>query len=113
MMRMAALLREHADELGQLSVLDSGTPVASAYLEYRMAADFLEYNAGWVDKLWGEVVPTWRSPAFDYALQEPYGVIGLIVPWNGAVAVMGISGGPALAAGNCLVVKAPEITPFA
>ena len=69
------------------------------------------YYAGWVDKLDGEVVPV-AGDALDVVLPEPYGVVGAIVPWNGPMMGMGQKAAPALAAGNTVVVKPPEIAPF-
>ena len=70
------------------------------------------YYAGWVDKLEGQVVPVYGADALDYAVPEPYGVIGAIVPWNGPMMGMGQKVVPALAAGNTVVTKPPEIAPF-
>ena len=76
------------------------------------AALFVRYYAGWVDKLEGEVVPVHGGDGFDYVVPEPYGVVGAIVPWNGPMMGMGQKCGPALAAGNTVVAKPPEIAPF-
>ena len=73
-------------------------------------AAWTRYYAGWVDKLDGEVVPV-AGDALDYVLPEPYGVIGAIVPWNGPMMGMGQKAVPALAAGNTVVAKPPEIAP--
>ena len=55
-----------------------------------------------------------RSPAdgLDYTLREPYGVVGVIPPWNGSMMGMGQKAAPALAAGNTVVAKPPELAPF-
>jgi len=59
------------------------------------------------------VIPTWPAPALDYTLEEPYGVVGIIIPWNGPVYAAGMTLAPALAAGNCVILKPPELAPFA
>lgn len=69
-------------------------------------------STGWADKVGGEVVATWPAPAFDYTLDEPYGVVGVIIPWNGPLISLGMTCAPALAAGNVLVVKPPELAPL-
>ena len=74
-------------------------------------AAWTRYYAGWIDKLDGEVVPV-AGDALDVVLPEPYGVIGAIVPWNGPMMGMGQKAVPALAAGNTVVVKPPELAPF-
>jgi acyl-CoA reductase-like NAD-dependent aldehyde dehydrogenase len=72
----------------------------------------VRYYAGWVDKLEGEVLPVHGGRGLDYVLHEPYGVVGAIVPWNGPMMGMGQKVAPALAAGNTVVAKPPEIAPF-
>jgi hypothetical protein len=58
------------------------------------------------------VIPPWPAPALDYTLLEPYGVIGVIIPWNAVMHNIGQVLGGALAAGNCVLLKAPELAPF-
>jgi acyl-CoA reductase-like NAD-dependent aldehyde dehydrogenase len=81
--------------------------VASAF-----PADYFEYYAGWVDKIEGAVIPVYPGRQLDYTLPEPYGVIGVIIPWNAPLFSIGMKVAPALAAGNCVVVKPPELAPF-
>jgi acyl-CoA reductase-like NAD-dependent aldehyde dehydrogenase len=76
------------------------------------AVDYLAYNAGWIDKIGGEVVTTWPTRAIDFTLDEPYGVVAVIIPWNAPLPSLGQVLGPALAAGNTVVVKPPELAPF-
>lgn len=112
LLRLATLVREHAEELIEICIIENGTPrpFAAAYPE--LVADLFEYNAGWADKIGGEVVPTWPLRALDYTLEEPYGVVGIIIPWNGPFGSAGMTMAPALAAGNCVVVKPPELAPW-
>ncbi len=113
MLRLAALVREHTDELRRLVSLDNGSPSRSSKSGPQMAADNFTYFAGWVDKVGGDLIPTWPAPALDYAVMEPYGVIGVIIPWNAVMHNIGQVLGAALAAGNCVLLKAPELAPFA
>jgi acyl-CoA reductase-like NAD-dependent aldehyde dehydrogenase len=80
-----------------------------------MTAGWFGYYAGWADKIEGATIAP--SPAyftgFDYTLREPYGVVGIILTWNGPITSVGMKVAPALAAGNCVVVKTPEIAPYA
>ncbi|MDT5143448.1 MAG: hypothetical protein QOI79_2811 [Mycobacterium sp.] len=112
LLRLAALVREHGDELTQLATLENGTAHAIARQYPAVLADKLEYNAGWADKIGGEVVSTWPVRALDYVLDEPYGVVGIIVTWNSPLGTAGMTLAPALAAGNCVVFKAPELAPW-
>jgi acyl-CoA reductase-like NAD-dependent aldehyde dehydrogenase len=75
-------------------------------------AEWFTYNAGWADKIGGHVVPFWQADALDYVLEEPYGVVAVIIPWNGPVTAAGMTLGPALAAGNCVVLKPAELAPY-
>jgi aldehyde dehydrogenase (NAD+) len=112
LLRLADLILEHDDELGLLQTLEVGAPRQFSRRMPAVAADHLRYAAGWLDKIGGEVVPTWPERALDYTVDEPYGVIGLIIPWNGALVSMAQCLGPILAAGNAAVVKPPELAPF-
>lgn len=112
LLRLAQLLREHADELATMTVVENAMPIFMAANSPAAAADLFEYNAGWADKIGGTVEPTWPAPALDYTLEEPYGVVGVIIPWNGPLASIGMVVAPALAAGNCVVLKPPELTPW-
>lgn len=107
--RLADLLVANDPESALLNARDNGTPI-STMRPGLYAASWVRYYAGWVDKVDGHVVPV--SNGLDYVLPEPYGVIGAIVPWNGPMMGMGQKVAPALAAGNTVVAKPPEIAPF-
>ena len=77
-----------------------------------MAAQKFRYFGGWADKIQGQTISTWGGPAHDYAVYEPYGVIGAIIPWNGPLFAAAMVLAPALAAGNCVVLKAPDLAPY-
>jgi acyl-CoA reductase-like NAD-dependent aldehyde dehydrogenase len=109
--RLADLLSARRDEAGAINALDNGTPV-SAMSPGSYTSSWVRYYAGWVDKLEGQVVPVHGGRGIDYVLPEPYGVVGAVVPWNGPMMGMGQKVAPALAAGNTVVAKPPEIAPF-
>jgi acyl-CoA reductase-like NAD-dependent aldehyde dehydrogenase len=113
LLRFAAVVQEHAEELVVLTVADNATPVSIASGGPGAAADHFAYYAGWADKVGGEVIQTWDAPAFDYATEEPFGVVAVLIPWNGPVYAIGMTVAPALAAGNCIVLKPPELAPYA
>ena len=112
MLRFAALVREHEEAIGQLSVFENGTPIQLAKNFVPTVADAFTYNAGWADKVGGDVIATWPVAALDYTLVEPYGVVGIIIPWNGPVPTLGMTMAPALAAGNTVVLKPSRPAPF-
>ncbi|HEY7939650.1 MAG TPA: aldehyde dehydrogenase family protein, partial [Acidimicrobiales bacterium] len=109
--RLADLLLERRAEAAAINALDNGTPV-SVLDSGSYTASWVRYYAGWIDKLEGEVLPVHGGRGLDYVLHEPYGVVGAIVPWNGPMMGMGQKVAPALAAGNTVVAKPPEIAPF-
>jgi phenylacetaldehyde dehydrogenase len=116
--RIGDLILQHADELAQLEALDNGKPFAVAQAaDVPLAADMFHYMAGWATKIEGNTinisVPYMPGASFhSYTLREPLGVIGQIIPWNFPLLMAAWKLGPALAAGNCVVLKPAEQTPL-
>jgi aldehyde dehydrogenase (NAD+) len=104
-------LREHADELALLESLDTGKPLDNAAYETGRALEFIEYYAHIVRGDQGNQIPI-ADDAHAYTRNEPYGVVGLIVPWNFPLLLTSWKLGPALAAGNTVVLKPAENTPL-
>jgi aldehyde dehydrogenase (NAD+) len=109
--RLMDLVAQRRDDFVALSAQESGIPVQVGQAIVQMGIDWGESAATWADKLPGQVVPS-AATVFDYTLAEPYGVVGVILTWNGPAASIGISVMPALAAGCCVVVKPSELAPF-
>ncbi|OZD68981.1 aldehyde dehydrogenase [Rhodococcus sp. 06-1059B-a] len=109
---LARAVEQNADELAALQVAENGTPWMNASHYPSLVADCLEYYAGWPDKLVGNVNPVWPVSGFDYDILEPHGVVVIIIPWNSPLYSLGSVIAPALAAGNAVIVKPPELTPF-
>jgi aldehyde dehydrogenase (NAD+) len=101
-----------ASRLCDIATHEMGIPNGLAGSAAHIAADWFTYYAGWIGKSGGEVVPVPTGDAFDYVRAEPIGVIGTIIPWNGPLVAIGMKIAPALAAGNCVVLKPPENAPF-
>jgi aldehyde dehydrogenase (NAD+) len=112
LLKLAELVERHADELTDIQVVENGTPRVMAAMYAPLVVDALQYYAGWSDKVGGDVHPVWPAKALDYSVPEPYGVVAGIIPWNSPLYSVGSLVAPALAAGNCVVVKPPELTPF-
>ncbi len=114
--RIGDLILEHADELAQLESLDNGKPFAVARAaDVPLAADLFHYMAGWATKIEGNSidisVPYMPGANFhSYTLREPLGVVGQIIPWNFPLLMAAWKLGPALATGNCVVLKPAEQT---
>ncbi len=112
LLKYAGLLKQHAPELAALETLGNGSPVMLAGYAPIVAAQRFEYYAGWADKLRGQTLNAWNNPAHNYVDYEPYGVVGAVIPWNGPVFAAAMLMAPVLAAGNCVVIKAPELAPY-
>src|SRR6204780_4338811 len=116
--KVGDLILEHAEELAQLESLDNGKPVGVALAaDVPLAADLFHYMAGWATKIEGNTinisVPYMPGANFhSYTLREPLGVIGQIIPWNFPLLMAAWKLGPALATGNCVVLKPAEQTPL-
>ncbi|ODQ80564.1 hypothetical protein BABINDRAFT_34633 [Babjeviella inositovora NRRL Y-12698] len=110
--KLAELMEKHADELAGIEAHDSGKPKATnAIFDVEESANCMRYFGGWADKVTGKSIPLGKDK-FAYTLHEPYGVCGQIIPWNYPLAMAAWKLGPALAAGNCVVLKTSEITPL-
>jgi acyl-CoA reductase-like NAD-dependent aldehyde dehydrogenase len=112
MFKLAGLIEQNSLQLAQLSTIENGSVIAAtSYLGWDGAQKF-RYFGGWADKIEGRTISTWTGPAHDYVSYEPYGVVGAIIPWNGPLFAATMVAAPVLAAGNCIVVKAPDIAPY-
>lgn len=111
--RLADLIRDNAGEFARRAAIDGGVPLAVGAGGPRLAEEWIRYYAGWADKIDGQVVSSFPSDELIYTVPEPYGVIGVIVTWNGPLISLGMKVAPALAAGNTVVIKPSEQTPFA
>jgi aldehyde dehydrogenase (NAD+) len=100
-----------AEELAALESLDTGKPLSQAMGDVRGAARYCEYYAGIADKLEGTHIPLGPGE-FGLGSLEPYGVVGIIVPWNSPINQAARSLAPALAVGNTAVIKPAENTPL-
>jgi len=108
---LAALFEKNLDLLASVESLDNGKAVSMAKVDIGMAAGCLRYYGGWADKIEGKVVDT--SPdTFNYVKKEPIGVCGQIIPWNFPLLMWSWKIGPAIAAGNTVVLKSAEQTPL-
>ena len=113
LLKLAQLINEHGEEFSRLLTLDNALPVSFAHYHSKVAAAWTAYYAGWADKLDGQVTSTFgQQGEFSYTLAQPYGVIGIIITWNGPLASLGMKVPAALAAGDTVVIKPSELTPF-
>ncbi|MCP2334857.1 aldehyde dehydrogenase family protein [Actinomadura rupiterrae] len=108
--RFAAVVDEHVEELAELEVAEAGHPIGQARWEAGNLRDVLLYYAAAPERLTGQQIPV--PGGLDVTFHEPLGVVGLIVPWNFPMPILGWGLAPALAAGNTVVVKPAEATPL-
>ncbi len=108
--RMAAGIRDRAEELAQLQRLDNGKPVSETRALVASAAGTFQYFAAACETLEDQVTPA-RGDYLTMSLHEPIGVVAAITPWNSPIASEAQKIAPALAAGCPVVIKPAEITP--
>src|SRR5947209_5707110 len=109
---LADAVHENLDELSRLNVRDYAVPISFAGNALPLER-FLRHCAGYVDKPHGSSTPVTGSFDVNLIEREPYGVVGVITPWNGALVVAGSCVAPALAAGNAVILKPSELAPLA
>jgi acyl-CoA reductase-like NAD-dependent aldehyde dehydrogenase len=108
--RWADLVADRADELARLETANMGMPIGSSRWCADTAAEVLHYYAGAVDKHTGSTIPV--AGGVSMTFHEPIGVVGAITPWNFPLLIASWKLGPALAAGNTVVLKPAETTPL-
>ena len=112
--RLAQLMEDKKREFAEMAALDGGTPIMQGERGVETAVSWTRYYAGWCDKLTGDLMSTFDTRGeFSYSVPEPIGIVGIINTWNGPLIGIGMKVAPALAAGNCVILKPAEITPFA
>jgi acyl-CoA reductase-like NAD-dependent aldehyde dehydrogenase len=112
LLKLADAIDAHADELAELETRNTGHPIRDTRgLDVPRTAATFRYFGGMADKFEGSVIPV-EAGFLDYVVHEPIGVVGQIVPWNFPIMFTSWKMGPALAAGNTVVLKPSEITPL-
>jgi acyl-CoA reductase-like NAD-dependent aldehyde dehydrogenase len=108
--RLARAVEGKVEELAQLEARNVGKPITDARGEVGSVVDVFDYYAGAPERLLGSQIPV--SGGIDVTFREPLGVVGLITPWNFPLPIASWKVGPALAAGNTIVLKPAELTPL-
>lgn len=112
MLKLAALVEKHRDELALIDTLSMGMPISiSTGYCIQWTINALEWYGEAIDKLYDEIAPTDRS-ALALITKEPVGVVGAVLPWNWPMGLLGWKVPPALATGNSIVLKPDEQTSF-
>src|SRR6266567_3324870 len=108
---VAQAIRQRAEQLAQLECRNIGKPISDARDEVLLGARVFEYYAGAISKFYGHTIPVARG-GFDFTLRQPMGVVAAIVPWNFPFPIACWKAAPALAAGNCVVLKPASLSPL-
>ncbi len=106
--RLADLLADKSEELGRIETIDSGKMLKETRWQAKYIAEFFHYYAGCADKIEGATLPIDKPDMLAFTLREPLGVVAAVVPWNSQLFLTAVKIGPALAAGNTVVLKASE-----
>ena len=111
--KLAALLDQHAAEFAELETLDNGKPRWMAEsIDIADTAGCFRYYAGLADKIEGRTIEQKEGEKLAFTRLEPIGICGQIIPWNYPMMMLGWKVAPALAAGNCVILKPAEQTPL-
>lgn len=108
---VARALRDNLETLAQLEMLQIGKPISDARDEIGLGARVFEFYAGAITRLYGQTIPVARG-GFDFTLRQSMGVVAAIVPWNFPFPIACWKAAPALAAGNCVVLKPASLSPL-
>lgn len=108
--KLGELLQVNAEQFSMLGARESGIPLSLPTMF--LAQSRLDHYLGWIDKVTGTYTDSYPAAGFNYTRREPYGVIGVIIPWNGPLIATCMMVMPAIAAGNAVVLKPPALAPF-
>lgn len=106
--RLAELLDEQSEHLGRIETIDTGKMLKETRWQAKYIAEFFQFYAGCADKISGQTLPIDKPDMMTITLREPLGVVAAVVPWNSQLFLVAVKIGPALAAGNVVVLKASE-----
>jgi (Z)-2-((N-methylformamido)methylene)-5-hydroxybutyrolactone dehydrogenase len=106
--RLAQLLELNVDRICTLESTDNGKVIRETRSQTLFAARAYRFFAGYADKLWGKSIPLDERDVLDYTRREPVGVVVAITGWNSPMQLLSNKLAPAIAAGNCVVIKPSE-----
>ena len=106
--RLSEILHENSEILGRVETKDTGKLLKETQWQAGYIAGYFQYYAGLADKVHGQTLPIDKPNTWTMTVREPLGVVAAIVPWNSQLFLVAVKIGPALAAGNTVVLKASE-----
>ena len=106
--RLAEVLANKSEDLGRVETVDTGKMLKETKWQAKYISQFFNFYAGCADKVSGDTLPIDKPDLFVFTNREPLGVVAAVVPWNSQLFLVAVKIGPALAAGNTVVLKASE-----
>ena len=106
--KLGDLLAENSEHLGRIETRDTGKMFKETAWQATYIAEYFHFYAGAADKIHGDTLPIDKPDMFVFTDREPLGVVAAVVPWNSQMFLSAVKIGPALAAGNTIVLKASE-----
>ncbi|MEJ8561592.1 aldehyde dehydrogenase [Yoonia sp. GPGPB17] len=106
--KLADLLAANSEAIGRIETTDTGKMFKETAWQATYIAEYLHFYAGAADKIQGETLPIDKPDMFVFTDREPIGVVAAVIPWNSQMFLSAVKIGPALAAGNTIVLKASE-----
>ena len=106
--KLADLLADASENLGSIETTDTGKMFKETQWQAKYISEYFHFYAGCADKISGDTLPIDKPDMFVFTKREPLGVIAAVVPWNAQLFLSAVKIGPALAAGNTVVLKASE-----
>ncbi len=106
--KLADLLADRSESLGRTETIDTGKMLKETLWQAKYISEFFHYFAGCADKVHGDTMPIDKPDLCVFTMREPLGVVAAVVPWNSQLFLVAVKIGPALAAGNTVVLKASE-----
>ena len=106
--KLGDLLAANSEHLGRVETRDTGKMFKETAWQAKYIAEYFHFFAGAADKISGETLPIDKPDMFVFTDREPLGVVAAVIPWNSQMFLSAVKIGPALAAGNTIVLKASE-----
>jgi (Z)-2-((N-methylformamido)methylene)-5-hydroxybutyrolactone dehydrogenase len=106
--RLADIMQANAERMGVMETTDNGKVIRETHSQMHFAARAYRFFAGAADKIFGDTIPLDQRDVLDFTRREPLGVAVLITAWNSPMGLLSNKLAPALAAGNCVVIKPSE-----
>ena len=110
--RLAEVIEEWGDRFEAISSAETGIPRQGFIWRLKLSCEWIRTYVGYADKVGGDVTATSDDGTLEYTRLEPYGVVGIIITWNSPLLSLCMKIPAALAAGNTVVVKPSELTPY-